>query len=259
METKENPPGRNSVELFCGYGSITDELKNVGFSTFKTDIRKRKEVCEPDLKINIIQLKKTDIPFDHVNVLWASPPCDVWSYASGSFHWNKNGTPKTKKCLEHIEILKKTLAVIEEIKPDVWFIENPRGRLRTFPPMIEFLKRNKGKIKTLTYSSYGFPTAKPTNIFTNTDIKFKELDRFGRGAKSNFKLDNISKGQKQKIPRTLAKEIAKYVRGIFQNKPRGSFYSNNQKGGINKYGTRTSNRKKRNPPSFRKGNKPQSN
>lgn len=213
----------NSVELFCGYGSITDEFKNVGFSTFKTDIRKRKGVCEPDLRIDIMQLKRSDIPFDRVSVLWASPPCDVWSYASGGFHWNKDGTPKTKKCLGHIEILKKTLAVIEEVNPEIWFIENPRGRLRSYAPFLEWLERMRGTTKVLTYSSYGFPTAKPTNIFTNTDIEFKELGRFGRGARSNFKLDNISKGQKQKIPRSLAKDIAKYIRVFFQNKPRGSF------------------------------------
>lgn len=214
----------NSVELFCGYGSITEELKHVGFSTFKTDIRRRKGVCEPDLKINIMELNgAADIPFNKVHILWASPPCDVWSYASGSFHWNPDGSPKTKKCLEHIEILKKTLAVIEEVAPDIWFIENPRGRLRHYRPFLDWLVRMEGKVKILTYSSYGFPTAKPTNIFTNTDIEFKELGRFGRGAKSNFKLDNISKGQKQKVPGALAKDVAEYVRAFFQNKPRGSF------------------------------------
>lgn len=205
----------NCVELFCGYGVISSSFKARGFSVWKTDIRKRRGVCEPDLRINILQLKRDQIPFEKVNVLWASPPCDVWSYAAESFHWNKDGSPKTKKCLEHIEILKKTLKLIEEIKPDIFFIENPRGRLRHFPFFVEWLKKHQAVCKTLTYSSYGFPATKPTNIFTNCKIEFKELDKFGRGAKINFKMDNISKGQRQKIPLEVSEHIANFVRDIF--------------------------------------------
>lgn len=50
------------------------------------------------------------------------------------------------------------------------------------------------------------------------DFSVKELDRFGRGAKKDFKLDNISVCQKQKIPQALADEIVKYVREIFSKK-----------------------------------------
>ena len=206
---------KNFIELFCGYGIITSSFKKAGFQTWKTDIRKRKGVCEPDLRKNILQLSARDIPFKKIHVLWASLPCDVWSYAAGSFHWNKDGTPKTQKCHDHIEILKKTLELIDEISPDYFFIENPRGRLRFFPLFVEWLEKHHAVTKTLTYSSYGFPATKPTNIFTNArDIYFKELDKFGRGAKTNFKLDNISVCQKQKIPEKLAEEIAKYVREI---------------------------------------------
>ena len=215
----------NVVELFCGYGIITSSFSQLGFKTWKTDIRERKGVCEPDLRKSILQLKREDIPFEKVHVLWASPPCDVWSYAPGNFHWSPDGSPKTEKCLEHIEILKKTLELIEEIGPDIFFIENPRGKLRHYPLFVEWLKKHHGVIKTLTYSSYGFPATKPTNIFTNAkDIEFKEMAPFGRGAKVNFKLDNISKAQKQKVPRPLAYEIVKYVRDFFSEKePRGSF------------------------------------
>lgn len=136
---------------------------------------------------------------------------------------------KQKKCLEHIEILKKTLELIDEIRPDIFFIENPRGKLRYFRPFVEWLKKHHGVSKTLTLSSYGFSATKPTNIFTNArDIEFKELDRFGRGAKINFKLDNVSVCQKQKTPALLAENIVKYVRGFYSKKePRGSFSLSN--------------------------------
>jgi len=206
---------RNFIELFCGYGNMSRAFKAHGFSTWKTDNRKRKGVCEPDLRKNVLQLSSSDIPFKKVHVLWASLPCDVWSYASGDFHWHIDGTPKTEKCMEHIEILKKTLELIDEIRPDIFFIENPRGRLRHFLPFMMWLIKHHAVTKTLTMSSYGFPTTKPTNIFTTArDISFKELDRFGRGAKVSAKLNNISKGQKQKIPRPLAEEIAKEMKNL---------------------------------------------
>ncbi|HEA46686.1 MAG TPA: DNA cytosine methyltransferase [Candidatus Pacearchaeota archaeon] len=202
---------KNFVELFCGFGVVTDYFKQAGFNTWKTDIRKRKGICEPDLRKNILELKIFEIPFKKIHVLWASLPCDVWSYASGDFHWNKDGYPKTQKCIDHIEILKKSLAIIDELNPDIFFIENPRGRLRNFQPFVKWLEKHHGVIKTLTYSSYGFPATKPTNIFTNAkEISFRELDSFGRGAKLKFKLNNISVCQKQKVPGLLAEHILNY-------------------------------------------------
>ena len=207
--------GKNVVELFCGYGVVTNSFSAAGFNVFSVDIRKRKGICEPTLRKDVLQLSTRDIPFKKVHVLWASLPCDVWSYASGSFHWNKDGTPKTEKCMEHIQILKKTLELIEQIGPDCFFIENPRGRLRHYPLMLDFLEKTHAVIKELTLSSYGFPATKPTNIFTNVKyISFKELDRFGRGAKTDFKMDNISVAQKSKTTRPKAEDIVKYDLGI---------------------------------------------
>lgn len=201
----------NVVELFSGSGTISEEFKRAGHNTFTVDIRKRKGVCEPDLRKNIIQLTIQDIPFDKVDILWASPPCDVWSYASGSFHWNKDGSPKTQKCQEHIKLLEKCLDVIDEISPGLFFIENPRGRLRKYPAVLKFLKKQHAVTKSLTLSSYGFPTTKPTNIFTNA-INYipKVQHRFGRGAKVQHRFDNMTKCQKQKVPGRLAIEIREF-------------------------------------------------
>lgn len=207
---------KTAVELFCGYGVISKFLERAGFKTWKTDIRKRKGVCMPDLKKDIMQLSRKEIPFEKVSVLWASLPCDCWSYAAGSFHW-KDGQPKTQKCLDHIEMLKKTLELIDEIKPEIFFIENPRGKLRYFPEFMSWMEKHHAVCKTLTYSSYGFPATKPTNIFTNCKIDFRPLAKFGRGAKVNFKLDNIAVGQKQKIPEDLAKEISKFLKILFSS------------------------------------------
>ena len=216
---KKNPKNKapgiklNVVELFCGSGSITEEFERAGHNTFSIDIRKRKGVCDPHLQKDIMKLKRSDIPFEKIDVVWASPPCDVFSYAGGSFHWDSNGNPKTKKCIEHIKILKKCIDFIKLLSPGYFFIENPRGKMRYNKYMIDFLIKNNGMTKELTYSSYGLPIKKPTNIFTNAlNYHPKELDSFGRGAKNKGPgaFDNLTKCQRQKVPRTLAKEIIEY-------------------------------------------------
>lgn len=56
------------VELFCGFGTITDSFKKRGFKTWKTDIRKRRGCCEPDLRINILQLSSSNIPINKIDL-----------------------------------------------------------------------------------------------------------------------------------------------------------------------------------------------
>lgn len=204
----------NIVELFSGSGTISKEFEDSGHNVFSIYIRKRKGVCEPSLQKSIMHLNVSDIPFDNVDVVWASPPCDVFSVAAGSFHWNKDKTPKTEKARDHIEILKKCLAIIKSLSPGYYFIENPRGKMRYQKCMIDFLIKSSGMIKELTYSSYGHPTTKPTNIFTNAlNYQPKELDSFGRGAKNKVQctFDNMTKCQRQKVPGTLAREIREFV------------------------------------------------
>jgi len=201
----------NVVELFSGSGTISKVFEEAGHNVFSIDIRKRKGSCEPSLQMDIMELRRSDIPFKRIDVIWASPPCDVFSHSGIWYHWNKDDTPKTMKAIEHIHILKKALYVIEKLEPRYFFIENPRGKMRYNKEMIDFLVKNRGMIKELTYSSYGSPIIKPTNIFTNAlDYKPKELGKYGRGAKNEVAFDNLTKDQRQKIPVELAQEIKVY-------------------------------------------------
>ena len=201
----------NVVELFSGSGTIGKAFEKINRSiVFSVDIRKRKGKCEPSLRKDILDLTAAHIPFDNIDVLWASPPCDVWSYASGNFHWN-GLEPKTRKCLVHIQILKKTLQLIKDLSPVYFFIENPRGRMRYNKELINFLANNKGMIKSITLSSYGFPTTKPTDIFTNAlSWEPKHRGSFGRGAKCSADFDNMTKSQRQKTPQDLANALATF-------------------------------------------------
>lgn len=209
----------NVIELFSGSGTISKEFKKRGHNVFSIDIRKRKGICEPSLRKDILELKREDIPFKNIDVIWASPPCDVFSHSGIWYHWNKDGSPKTEKAKEHLKILNKTLKLIESLSPEYFFIENPRGKMRYNKSMINFLIRNNAMTKELTYSSYGSPIIKPTNIFTNAlNYIPKPLGKFGRGAKNKIIFDNLTKTQRQKVPGTLAKEVVTFCEIEYKNK-----------------------------------------
>ena len=99
------------------------------------------------------------------DMLWASPPCTSFSVMSISKHWNKDHTPKTEQARLGITIVKKTIEIIEyfeKINPKlVYYIENPRGKLRKLDFMQKFMR------KTVTYCQYGDTRMKPTDIWTN--------------------------------------------------------------------------------------------
>lgn len=213
----------NVVELFSGSGIVSDEFKKEGHNVFSIDIRKRKGICEPDLKKNIMQVTLKDIPFKKVDVLWASPPCDVFSKASGGFHWTKEGTPKTEKCLEHIKLLRKCIKLIEQINPDYFFIENPDGKMKYQKDLVNFLIRNNGKTIKVNYKDYGFGTLKPTTIFTNALNYFgKSVRDSSKDNSNNIIFDNLTKCQKQAVPKKLAKEIREFCE--FENILKHSSY-----------------------------------
>lgn len=209
----------NVLELFSGSGTISKEFEKRGHNVFSIDIRKRRGVCEPSLRKDILEVTRDDIPFKDINIIWASPPCDVFSHSGLWYHWNKDGSPKTEKAKEHLKILDKTLKLIESLSPGYFFIENPRGKMRHNKDMINFLIRNNAMIKELTYSSYGSPIIKPTNIFTNAlNYNPLPLGKFGRGAKNKIIFDNLTKTQRQKVPGTLAQEIVNYCEIEYKNK-----------------------------------------
>jgi hypothetical protein len=58
-----------------------------------------------------------------------------------------------------MQILNKTLEIIEHYKPDYFFIENPVGKMRR---KIKGINRT-----TVTYCSYGDNRMKPTDIWSN--------------------------------------------------------------------------------------------
>lgn len=149
------------LELFAGTRSVGKEAEKLGFEVFSSDINDFENI---DYVVDILEFDVKKVPFVPT-VIWASPPCTFFSVASIGKHWHKDHTPKTEQAKLGVKIVKETLSIIEHYcneNPNlIWYIENPRGKLRKLKVVDGFQRA------TVWYCKYGDFRAKPTDIFTN--------------------------------------------------------------------------------------------
>lgn len=149
------------LELFAGSRSIGKEAEKLGYNVFSSDINNFDEI---DYVISILDFDVTKVPFKP-DVIWASPPCTGFSVAAIGHHWSGGKgayIPKTDTARLGIELVKKTIEIIEYFQPTYWFMENPRGVLRKLD-VVKNLPR-----QSVTYCQYGDERMKPTDIWTNS-------------------------------------------------------------------------------------------
>ena len=151
------------LELFAGSRSIGKVCDELGHEVFSSDWTPFDGI---DYAVDINQFDTSKVPFIP-DMIWASPPCTTFSVASIGKHWDMNRRPKTQDALMGLQILKKTIAIIDyfhQLNPNLaWYIENPRGMMRKVDVWNNILHiRN-----TVTYCQYGDTRMKPTDIWTN--------------------------------------------------------------------------------------------
>ena len=168
------------LELFAGTRSISKAFEKRGHKTYS--IEWNKDFKNIDLYKDISKVTVKDIlklcggvP----DVIWASPDCTTYSVAAISKHrkLNKvtgNLVPISEYAIFCDKTNKHVLDLIQELKPKYYFIENPRGGLRS----MDFMK---GLYRyTVTYCQYGDKRMKPTDIWTNhPNPKFKPACKNG--------------------------------------------------------------------------------
>jgi site-specific DNA-cytosine methylase len=104
--------------------------------------------------------------WENPNVIWASPPCTTFSVLTLRKHW-KDGECISSKGLIGCALACKAVEIIKELKPKYYFIENPRGMLRTQYFMHDIPRYS------VTYCQYGKNYQKPTDIWSNADLNLK--------------------------------------------------------------------------------------
>ena len=152
------------LELFAGSRSIGKMAESLGHEVFSIDINDFENI---DLAIDILVLNKEMIPFEP-DMVWASPPCTYFSVASIGKHWNPDHTPKSENALLGMKILEKTIEIISWYSDPLYFIENPRGKMRKkIDDIAKKYQLNNFTRETVFYCKYGDSRAKTTDLWTN--------------------------------------------------------------------------------------------
>jgi len=152
----------NVLELFAGSKSIGNVAEQLGMNVYSSDIEQFGGI---NYVVDILEFDVNNVPFKP-DIIWASPPCTGFSVAAIGRNWTKtdgDAIPKSDTARLGIELVKKTIEIIDYFNPNYYFIENPRGMLRKLQIMQRF------KRHSVTYCQYGDSRMKPTDIWTNSE------------------------------------------------------------------------------------------
>lgn len=204
------------LELFAGTRSIGKAFEERGHEVFSVEWDMG--FSDIDLYINIGELTAETVleKFGKPDVIWASPDCTSYSIAGVGAHRVKNPmvgelSPVSDYAKFCDKVNAHVVELIRQLQPKYYFIENPRGGLRTMRFMSGLPRY------TVTYCQYGDKRMKPTDIWTNhPNPRFKPMCKNGdpchdpcpRSEKGNKGTQGLrSKVLRSVIPRDLCKHI----------------------------------------------------
>jgi len=110
------------IDLFSGLGGVSQPMLDRGWNVIRVDNDPR---FQPTIVADVAEWSWRG---RHPDLVWASPPCT--EFAKASFPWVR------EKPLPSLALVQAALRVIEECNPRYWAIENVRGAIRWFRPIL---------------------------------------------------------------------------------------------------------------------------
>src|ERR1700752_4540562 len=203
------------LELFSGTRRMADAFEKLGYDTYTIEIDTTFPRIDSYKDILTVTAEEILREFGRPIIIWASPPCTTYSVSAIYRHreqdaWG-NLLPKSAEALLSDNLVKHTLALIKELNPKAYFIENPRAALRKMDFMQDLPRY------TVTYCQYGDERMKANDIWSShPDPQFKPPCNFGmschvsapRGSQTGTQgLKNAK--ERAMIPQQLCDHIAK--------------------------------------------------
>ena len=150
------------LELFSGTKSVGKVAENLGYEVISLDLK------DADINCDILNWDYTVYPSGYFDVIWASPPCNTFSFLrDGNIGRHGFTKERIQDDINNIglPILRKTEQIIDYFKPIYYFIENPQtGRMK------EYIDKPYYDVDYCKYADWGY--RKRTRIWTNI-IGFK--------------------------------------------------------------------------------------
>lgn len=120
------------LELFAGTRSIGKAFEARGHEVFSVEWDRSFEDIDLHADIGGLTAREILERFGQPDVIWASPDCTTFSIAAISHHRRRD--PKTGNLDPVSEYARfcdgvdqNVLRLIRDLRPNFWFIENPRG------------------------------------------------------------------------------------------------------------------------------------
>jgi hypothetical protein len=202
------------LELFAGTRSVSRAFEQRGHETYSVEWNKDFEGISLYADISTLTAQQiVELCGGVPDVIWASPDCTSYSVMAISKHREKERdgtlTPKSEYAKFCDMTNSHVIDLIKELKPKLYFIENPVGALRKMAFM-------KGIPRyTVAYCQYGDFRQKPTDIWTNhPNPDFKPMCKRGapchmsapRGSKSGTQLIKGAR-DRARLPDLLCQHI----------------------------------------------------
>ena len=144
------------LTLFSGTHSVGKVATELGWEEVSLDL------FEPaDIQEDILKWDWRLYPPGYFDIVWASPECKEYSRAK---------TVGKRKLGYADKMVKRTLQIINDLRPKFWFIENPEsGMLKTR----DFMLLRPRSI--CDYCKYGLPYRKRTALWSNVSYELSSI------------------------------------------------------------------------------------
>lgn len=196
------------LELFKGTGSAGKNAKKRGYDVISLDCEKK---FDPDIVSDILKWNFKKEPLlkrRKVDFIWASPPCNTFSWLSQSTHQRDAKTlkPLTEKAIIGNKVLFRTIKIIKyfySLNDNLFYvIENPQALMRKMRIMKPI------PVSTTLYCLYGSKLRKPTDFFNNYPFDLK-LKQSRKCTGETIGVVDVPKIERFRVPQRLITSIFK--------------------------------------------------
>lgn len=160
------------IEFFSGTSVLAVTFKVNTWHTITLDRKKYRDYSKPTYQVNFENFDYKKLASLQPTVLWFGLPCTCWSKASGGYHFSDNFEPKTELAKRSINQIKRVFEIIDFLKPDIFFIENPSSGLYRYLHKSGYFKKRVMHVERFDLKYFGSRTQKKTDLITNLNVPF---------------------------------------------------------------------------------------
>ena len=200
------------LHIFSGSGHLNKAFSDKGFEVISLDNCVNSEDGFFHYNIDFLDFDFSFFNPGHFDAIFIAFPCNTFSKANNGLHFWDKFLPKTKQGRNAIKMLMYLKKLLNHFSKAIFVIENPTSALFSNFWFDFYLPGSHLKFYRLNQFNYGHPTAKQTDLCTNSDLLML-VERCYRvnGKIASVKLSNLSLKKRQAYPVEFSKFLAIYI------------------------------------------------